>query len=96
MWCIGAGGRAYGRVRVHMAGPDGAGGVLLLIRTHLTRRCPLFYCAPGRQRRAAVCFFPIVLADDAFNPPPLVFSSLGGNWAGGVLAVGRRGHEYSK
>lgn len=27
----------------------GLGGVLLLIRTHLTRRCPLFYCAPGRR-----------------------------------------------
>lgn len=46
---IRAGGRAYGRVHIHITGPNGAGGVLLLIRTHLTRRCPLFYYNSGQH-----------------------------------------------
>lgn len=75
----------------------GLGGGVVVVSKNTSKLLPLFLLGRGQAaRRAPVCFFPSFQPMTAFNPPPLSRSSLRGSRAGGVLAAGRRGHEYSK
>lgn len=90
MWCIRAGGRAYGCTRAAVAAPrgagaggGGAGGRCGREEEHLSC-CPCFFFALPRRA------FYHRLSRGLVLIRPL------SRRAGGAPAAGRRGHEYSK